>query len=305
MTKVVNNIAVATPPSTGSGFYTVKSGDSLWKMPEAAYGHGHGAKYQEIFDANRPLLKDPDKIFPGQVLRIPQAADGTAPQASAAPKATRATTYGVESANHLSEWTQFSTARGAKAARAFCSGLRRLEGRRALEKASSQATRSDGSRARRRRNANRDSRAHRPARYGRFRGHGWPHGFQRLRARGRSFPAAGPRSVRRARLQQEDEFRNGSAGRIIDSVAKGLEAQRSETAGQIGGNELPPAGEKIEIFCDNAAVIKRRAVLQHERRDYANRFCRRMLSTGSADWHRDFERSARPSIWAAMRTLRA
>lgn len=87
VTKVVNNIAVATP-QTGSGFYTVKSGDSLWKIAEAAYGHGHGAKYQEIFDANKPLLKDPDKIFPGQVLRIPQAADGTAPQASAAPKAT-------------------------------------------------------------------------------------------------------------------------------------------------------------------------------------------------------------------------
>ena len=80
MTKVVNNIA-ADAPHQDSGFYTVKSGDTLWKIAEESYGHGQGAKYQQIFEANRPLLKNADLIFPGQVLRIPGAA---APQASAA-----------------------------------------------------------------------------------------------------------------------------------------------------------------------------------------------------------------------------
>ncbi|ARE41493.1 putative membrane protein [Rhodovulum sp. P5] len=34
---------------------------------------GEGARYPEIFEANKPMLTDPDKIYPGQVLRIPQA----------------------------------------------------------------------------------------------------------------------------------------------------------------------------------------------------------------------------------------
>lgn len=51
--------------------YTVEKGDSLWKI--AASTLGNGARYNEIFEANRPMLSDPDKIYPGQVLRIPQA----------------------------------------------------------------------------------------------------------------------------------------------------------------------------------------------------------------------------------------
>ncbi len=59
----------------GSGkdpvFYEVKKGDNLWKIAEKHYGKGKGAKYTVIFEANKPMLKDPDLIYPGQNLRIP------------------------------------------------------------------------------------------------------------------------------------------------------------------------------------------------------------------------------------------
>lgn len=50
-------------------FHTVKKGDTLWAIAKDHYGNG--SKYNEIFEANRPMLKDPDRIYPGQVLRIP------------------------------------------------------------------------------------------------------------------------------------------------------------------------------------------------------------------------------------------
>lgn len=53
-----------------SVFYTVKSGDTLGKIAKEHYGNA--GKYPVIFEANRPMLSDPDKIYPGQVLRIPQ-----------------------------------------------------------------------------------------------------------------------------------------------------------------------------------------------------------------------------------------
>ncbi|MEO5962593.1 MAG: LysM and BON domain-containing protein [Thermomonas sp.] len=52
--------------------YTVQSGDSLSKIAKEFYGDA--GKYQQIFEANKPMLKDPDKIYPGQVLRIPAEA---------------------------------------------------------------------------------------------------------------------------------------------------------------------------------------------------------------------------------------
>ena len=52
-----------------ANFYTVVSGDSLGKIAKQFYGNA--GKYPVIFEANRPMLSDPDKIYPGQVLRIP------------------------------------------------------------------------------------------------------------------------------------------------------------------------------------------------------------------------------------------
>jgi nucleoid-associated protein YgaU len=53
-------------------YYTVVKGDSLSKIAKAQYGDA--MKYPTIFEANKPMLKDPDKIYPGQVLRIPPLA---------------------------------------------------------------------------------------------------------------------------------------------------------------------------------------------------------------------------------------
>jgi nucleoid-associated protein YgaU len=50
-------------------FYTVVSGDTLGKIAKTYYGNA--MKYPEIFEANKPMLSHPDKIYPGQVLRIP------------------------------------------------------------------------------------------------------------------------------------------------------------------------------------------------------------------------------------------
>lgn len=50
-------------------FYTVKAGDTLGKIAQEHYGAA--SKYTVIFEANQPMLKDPDKIYPGQSLRIP------------------------------------------------------------------------------------------------------------------------------------------------------------------------------------------------------------------------------------------
>jgi nucleoid-associated protein YgaU len=53
-------------------YYTVVKGDTLSKIAKTSYGDA--MKYPVIFEANKPMLKDPDKIYPGQVLRIPPVA---------------------------------------------------------------------------------------------------------------------------------------------------------------------------------------------------------------------------------------
>ncbi|MBB3763333.1 peptidoglycan-binding protein LysM [Sphingomicrobium lutaoense] len=50
-------------------FHTVESGDTLSAIAKKYYGNAND--YMRIFEANRPMLSDPDKIYPGQVLRIP------------------------------------------------------------------------------------------------------------------------------------------------------------------------------------------------------------------------------------------
>jgi nucleoid-associated protein YgaU len=71
--SVDDQLKVEKPEPEGQ-YYEVKSGDSLSKIAKQFYGDAN--KYPVIFEANKPMLKDPDEIYPGQKLRIP-------PQASA------------------------------------------------------------------------------------------------------------------------------------------------------------------------------------------------------------------------------
>ena len=59
-------VAKQEPAAT---FYTVERGDTLSGIAKKHYGNA--GKYMVIFEANKPMLKDPDRIYPGQVLRIP------------------------------------------------------------------------------------------------------------------------------------------------------------------------------------------------------------------------------------------
>ena len=56
-------------PEPEAQFHTVVKGDYLSKIAKKYYGDA--MKYPVIFEANKPMLTDPDKIYPGQVLRIP------------------------------------------------------------------------------------------------------------------------------------------------------------------------------------------------------------------------------------------
>jgi nucleoid-associated protein YgaU len=68
--QIENKLAV-NDAVVASKMYTVAKGDTLWKIAETNYGKGKGGQYNVIFEANRPMLSHPDKIYPGQVLRIP------------------------------------------------------------------------------------------------------------------------------------------------------------------------------------------------------------------------------------------
>jgi cytochrome c oxidase subunit 4 len=67
----VRTDSTAADKALEAKFYTLKPGDTLWKIAEIEYGPGHGGKFHLIFEANKTLLSDPGKVHPGQVLRIP------------------------------------------------------------------------------------------------------------------------------------------------------------------------------------------------------------------------------------------
>ncbi|RJG13041.1 peptidoglycan-binding protein LysM [Pseudomonas cavernicola] len=66
---VEDRITVAAP-AAAAHFVTVKKGDTLSAIAKAEYGNAN--LYPKIFEANKPMLSHPDKIYPGQVLRIPE-----------------------------------------------------------------------------------------------------------------------------------------------------------------------------------------------------------------------------------------
>ena len=65
----VDNQMTVVAPAPESRYHTVVAGDWLTKIADKYYGDI--GKHQLIFEANQPMLKDPDEIYPGQVLRIP------------------------------------------------------------------------------------------------------------------------------------------------------------------------------------------------------------------------------------------
>ena len=66
--RVEDRLEVTTPQPEAR-YYTVAKGDTLSAIAKTQYGDAN--QYPKIFEANKPMLRHPDKIYPGQVLRIP------------------------------------------------------------------------------------------------------------------------------------------------------------------------------------------------------------------------------------------
>ena len=64
-----DELEVEEPSVIDDIFYEIQKGDTLWRVAEIYYKDG--SRYTEIFEANREVIKDPDKIYPGQMIRIP------------------------------------------------------------------------------------------------------------------------------------------------------------------------------------------------------------------------------------------
>ena len=69
VSHVDNQMTVAAAAEPESQYYTVEKGDTLSKIAKQYYGDANA--YMKIFEANKPMLSHPDKIYPGQNLRIP------------------------------------------------------------------------------------------------------------------------------------------------------------------------------------------------------------------------------------------
>ena len=67
----VNDMLTVDQPADESRYYTVVKGDTLSAIAKKEYGNANS--YMKIFEANKPMLSNPDKIYPGQLLRIPAA----------------------------------------------------------------------------------------------------------------------------------------------------------------------------------------------------------------------------------------
>lgn len=72
-TETATTVKTETPRETSSApsakTYTVKSGDCLWNIAKKYYGNG--ARYSDIYNANKDKISNPNLIYPGQVLMIP------------------------------------------------------------------------------------------------------------------------------------------------------------------------------------------------------------------------------------------
>jgi nucleoid-associated protein YgaU len=67
--EAVNDLLTVQTPAPEAQWHAVVSGDNLSKIAKKFYGDAN--KYPLIFEANKPMLTHPDKIYPGQMLRIP------------------------------------------------------------------------------------------------------------------------------------------------------------------------------------------------------------------------------------------
>jgi nucleoid-associated protein YgaU len=65
----VSDLMTVSEPADESTYHTVERGDTLSAIAKKVYGNANA--YNKIFEANTPMLSHPDKIYPGQLLRIP------------------------------------------------------------------------------------------------------------------------------------------------------------------------------------------------------------------------------------------
>ena len=83
----VNDLLIVNAPAAEAQWHTVVSGDNLSKIAKKFYGDAN--KYPVIFEANKPMLSHPDKIYPGQMLRIPRGLIRLAPRRASAQRRCR------------------------------------------------------------------------------------------------------------------------------------------------------------------------------------------------------------------------